>query len=493
MRVAIAGFCMESVSFLPVVHDWAEFEPAACRGAQVIEWHRGCNTTIGGFIEACEHNGVEAVPVLHVDGGAGGAVTDAAFSRYAAEICGGLRALAGQIDGVLLHLHGASATPSRVDPDAELARMVREEVGPSLPIVAAFDYHGNLCAQTIAPLTAVFGYRRSPHVDMAETGLRAGECLVRTVRGEIAPVTAIARPDLMVPSIFSATDLMPLRSIMAAARDCGERSDGYLDVSVFAGFAYADAPNTGFSVVAVADRDEDLARSTVEALGDEIRDRRHALYAPEPVHTVLEAVDIAVHKARTTNLPIVLLEHADRLNDSTYVLRERVRRRVRSAAVPFLWDRDAALAAVAAGVGAQVRLAVGGRSAPRAGGPVTVEGQVVFADPDLRYRTTGPMATGRLVELGPAAVIDADGIVISVTGRPATAVDEDCFVQFGMRARDFDIIVLRSKTHFRAVYEALAAEILIVDTPDYGPADLRALPYRHVPRERVFPFADPED
>lgn len=493
MRVAIAGFCMESASFLPVVHDWQEFEPAVCRGAQVIERHRGCNTTIGGFLEVCEREGVEPQPVLYADGGAGGPVTDAVFDRYGGEICDGLRAMAGHVDGVLLHLHGASATPRRVDPDAELARMVREAVGPDLPVIVAFDYHGNLSAQTIAPTTAVFGYRRSPHTDMAETGRRAGACLVRTVRGEITPVMAIARPDLMVPSVFSATDLRPLKGIMAAARDCGECSEGYLDVSVFAGFAYADAPNTGFSVVAVADGDPDLARSTVEALSDEIRDRRHALYAPQPTHTVLEAVDTALHRARTTNLPIVLVEHADRLNDSTYVLRELIRRRVRSAAVPFLWDREAATAAVAAGVGAHVRLSVGGRSGPRAGGPVTLEGRVVFAEPDLRYRTTGPMATGRLVELGSTAVIDADGLIVSVTSRSVTAVDEDCFVQFGMRARDFDLIVLRSKTHFRAVYEALAAEILIVDTPDYGPADLRSLPYRHVPRERVFPFADPED
>ena len=108
---------------------------------------------------------------------------------------------------------------------------------------------------------------------------------------------------------------------------------------------------------------------------------------------------------------------------------------------------------------------------------MTLEGRVVFAEPDLRYRTTGPMATGRLVELGSTAVIDADGLIVSVTSRSVTAVDEDCFVQFGMRARDFDLIVLRSKTHFRAVYEALAAEILIVDTPDYGPA-VAAVPPR---------------
>jgi microcystin degradation protein MlrC len=97
---------------------------------------------------------------------------------------------------------------------------------------------------------------------------------------------------------------------------------------------------------------------------------------------------------------------------------------------------------------------------------------------------------GRLVELGLAAVLAVNGSMVSVVTRPALTVDEDLFIQFGMQARDFDIIVLRSKTHFRAVYEKLAAEIIIVDTPDWGPADLTKLPYRHVPTEHVFPFTD---
>jgi microcystin degradation protein MlrC len=108
----------------------------------------------------------------------------------------------------------------------------------------------------------------------------------------------------------------------------------------------------------------------------------------------------------------------------------------------------------------------------------------------LTYRTTGPVGRGSEVRLGPTALIDAGGIHVSLTTNPATAIDTDCFTVFGLRAEDFPIIVLRSKTHFRAVYQPLAEDILIVDTPDWGPADLKTLPYRHVPTDRVFPFVD---
>jgi microcystin degradation protein MlrC len=50
--------------------------------------------------------------------------------------------------------------------------------------------------------------------------------------------------------------------------------------------------------------------------------------------------------------------------------------------------------------------------------------------------------------------------------------------------------VLRSKTHFRAVYEELARDILVVDTPDWGPADLTTLPFSRV-RPGVFPITEP--
>ena len=59
-----------------------------------------------------------------------------------------------------------------------------------------------------------------------------------------------------------------------------------------------------------------------------------------------------------------------------------------------------------------------------------------------------------------------------------------------MRFENFDIVILRSKTHFRAAYEPVSEEIIIVDTPDWGPADLTTLPYRHVPVEKIFPFTD---
>jgi microcystin degradation protein MlrC len=78
--------------------------------------------------------------------------------------------------------------------------------------------------------------------------------------------------------------------------------------------------------------------------------------------------------------------------------------------------------------------------------------------------------------------------MVSLTSLPSTAVDDDCLTQFGRALNEFDYVVLRSKTHFRAYFEPVSAEILIVDTPDWGPADLTLLPYQRVPLDTTYPF-----
>ncbi|MCL4746906.1 MAG: M81 family metallopeptidase [Burkholderiaceae bacterium] len=487
LRVAIAGFKLESVTFLPNLTTLADFQAAECSGIKLIDEHRGANTPVGGFIAVCEREGVEMVPIVYAEVGAAGPASDEAFDHYLGRILDGLKDV--DVDGVLLDLHGAMTTPTRMDAEADIFAAVRRQVGGKTRIMAALDYHANLDESTLLDADAAFGYHFSPHIDQAETGERAAQCMVRTLRGELDPAWAIVKPDLMVPSIFSATSLEPLAGLVQdsirVARDCAV----YLDVSVFAGFSYADVPNCGFSVLAVTDGDREFARKTATGFSNTIRDSRPAFSHGELVLGISEGIAQAVRIAEHSSAPVVLLEHADRMGDSTYLLREVVARQLGRTAVPFLWDPQAVAIATTAGIGAQVRLPVGGHSSERAGGAVTVEGKVVFAGPKS-YHVTGPYYTGRLANLGDTVVIDAGFLVLSITSRQFVAVDEDCFTQFGMRASEFDFIVLRSKTHFRAVYESLAAAIVIVDTPDWGPADLTTLKYVHVALDRTYPFSD---
>lgn len=486
MRVAVAGLVLESVSFLPLLTEIEDFRRSECVGDEIIGRYRGTNTTMGGFIKGLSDAGMEIVPILIAGGWAAGSASDEAFVHYVDRICAGLVG-AGRLDGVLLHPHGAMVTPTRLDPDREMVERVRAVIGGDTPLVVALDYHGNIDETWLKVATAIFGYHYSPHIDMAETGERAARCLVMTLKGEMKPVMAIAKPGVMVPSIFSATGMAPLSDIVAESITMPSKVEKLIDVSVFAGFSYADVPNCGFAVVAVANGDVETAEKAAEHFCKRIWCERRALMHDDLVLRLRDGLDRASARAKEASKPIVVLEHADRENDSTYVLREVVRRKLKKVAVPYLCDPQAAMSAATAGVGAEITLEVGGRSSDRAGGPVTLKGKVLFAG-DKTYRGTGAVRKDNQISLGSSAVIDANGVVVILTSSKNTAVDLDPFIQFGLRFEDFDIIVLRSKTHFRAAYEPLADEIIIVDTPDWGPADLSTLPYRHVPVEQVFPF-----
>ena len=486
LRIAVGGFALESVSFLPGAATVEAFEKAAYHGHALIHGLRGSQSPGGGFIDVLDAEGVEIAPLVYTDLGAGGSASDEAFIHYRDLLCQGLAREKDRIDGVLLFLHGAMTTLTRTDPELEFTQAVRAVVGKDMPVYVASDLHGNIAAEFCAYADALFGYHYSPHVDMDETGRRAARALVRKLRGEIAPVTAIRKPDVMLPSIFTATSVPPLSEIVAEGFAWERDNPGILDVSIFCGFAYADVPQVGFSVVVVADGDRALAERAAGALAERIWGAREALLHEDVVLDLATGLDRAYAISETASRPVVLLEHADRLNDSTYILDALARRGGRRVAVPYLLDPQAAAAAIEAGEGATVTLAVGGRSSDRAGSPVTITGTVLYAG-DKSYRGTGAMWNGYPIHLGPTAVIDTGDIVISLVSRYVFAIDLDPFTQFGLDVMDFDIVLLRSKTHFRAVYEPIVEAIVIVDTPDWGPADLTTLPYRNV-RPGLFPL-----
>ncbi|MBT3361282.1 MAG: M81 family metallopeptidase [Rhodospirillales bacterium] len=488
MRIAIGGFALESASFLPKETHIADFEKNARRGADLVSSMRGTASVAGGFIDSLESDDVEILPLVYTDCSAAGNASDDAFDAYCGELCGGMAGAASRVDGALIFLHGAMTTPNRTDPELDLMRAIRNAAGPDLPIMLALDLHANLSPEIVETCSALFGYHYSPHVDMAQTGARAARCMVRMLRGEIEPVTRLVKVPVVLPSIFTATAIEPLSHIVDAGFDWERKEEGVIDVSVFCGFAYADVPQIGFSVAVVTDGDEELAGRVSDDLCARIWDQRHELLHRDLVYSVEAGIARAGELNAKSKKPVVLLEHADRMNDSTWVLRALVKaKNPGRVAVPYLWDPTAAAEAMAAGEGATVTLDVGGHSSDRAGGPVSLTGKVIYCG-EKSYVGTGPMRGGQVIELGPTAVIDAGGIVVWVTERSLSAIDDDPFKQFGFDPAEFDIIVLRSKTHFRAIYEKLAAEIIIVDTPDWGPAELTTLPFKNA-RDGVFPIS----
>ena len=58
------------------------------------------------------------------------------------------------------------------------------------------------------------------------------------------------------------------------------------------------------------------------------------------------------------------------------------------------------------------------------------------------------------------------------------------FAPLGIDYKELDIIVLKSRVHFRRGYDetGIAGAIYEVDAPGWGPADLTTLPYTNIPK-----------
>ena len=220
MRLVIAQMKHETNTFSPVPTPLARFARGGglpLEGEAVREAFKGTGTAIGAFIDLADAAGAESVyPV------AGNAAPSAPVDTDAYEYMAGriVDAVAKGCDAVLLDLHGAMVTQAHDDGEGELLARIRK-VAPGVPIGVALDMHTNLFHAMGKLATVIAGYQTYPHVDMYETGLRAGKAILSNAR----PVLAFGhRP--MLPHVMRQSSLdSPNKEIQGRAQQM-ERQGG---------------------------------------------------------------------------------------------------------------------------------------------------------------------------------------------------------------------------------------------------------------------------
>ncbi|MGZ0190031.1 MAG: M81 family metallopeptidase, partial [Alphaproteobacteria bacterium] len=162
------------------------------RGEETIHARGDANTELAGFADVGRDYGWQIDHVLSAAAGPSGKVERAAFEW----LCDPIVAAAGQrkFDGILLALHGAMVLDFCEDGDGEVLQRIRATVGPDTPIAMTLDPHANVSQRMCSLANIIVSFRTYPHVDMRDTGRRAGKILQRTMAGEISPYTIMAPP-----------------------------------------------------------------------------------------------------------------------------------------------------------------------------------------------------------------------------------------------------------------------------------------------------------
>jgi len=477
IRIAVASFSHETCTFCPTptgIAEWEYYGPPQ-KGTEVLT--RG--DYIHGFVSRCnEYGGTDLVGIYSPRGAKGGSsgswITREAFEKYSRGMAEDL-ANAGKLDGLFLALHGAMAVTGIPKPEAELVRRLREVIG-DIPIVITLDLHANEDHELSDAADAVFITKRYPHYDSGLQGERAARILIRTIRGTYQPVMATRKPGVITPSVFQWTGESPAMEIMERARRWEARVPD-LFVSVAFGFAYADVPDVGATVMVVANNDQELADRVADDMNDYVWRVRES-FAGKKLPKTEEGVTMAIQAAREGKTPIVIGDHSDRSGNATHILEALIQQKGRNFCIATLSDSLAinALISEDSQVGDVVQIQVGGYGDAFAGNPVTIKGILSYF--------------GAYSHFDNVAVIGFpknNWLIITPLLHQVTSTR--IFEPLGINLGELDIIVLKSRVHFRRGYyeNGFAKTIILVDTPGMGPADLTTLEYKNIP-DNLYPL-----
>jgi microcystin degradation protein MlrC len=484
MRVAVGGIYHESNTFFSQPMTMGRFaEKDLHVGPDIIEHWQGTCSEVGGFIEGGRQLGFELLPTVMAWGMPSGALTSETLETLSQILLARLQE-AKPLDGILLSLHGAMVSDSFADADGEILRRVRNTVGVNTPLVVTLDYHANMTEEMIRWPDAIVGYDTYPHIDQNERGLEAADILNRMLQENMRPRIALARRPLLPHILRQLTEKPPMSDAIALAHEL-EARPGIVSVSVFAGFPYCDVPDAGFSVLAVARNDVEVARRATELIAESVWQRRAEFQKSLPCAE--EAVGMAI--AEPSGLA-VLVDVGDNLGagtpgDGSVLLAELLRQRAQGALV-LLCDPQAVAVAVDAGVRQRVRLKVGGKADRNHGEPVGIEG-VVRTISDGVYRNIGPMRDGVLDDQGRTAVVDTDGVLVVLTERRMPMWNLQQLRTLGIEPTRLRIVVVKAAIAYRAAYAPIAQRIIEVDTLGLAAADVRRFDYQRLKRP-IYPL-----
>lgn len=535
MRIAVAGlfeevntFAVESLGFATITGNMTTgFQQWADQA--LIDGYIGSKTYIGGFLDGfAETPEVEVVPTALWSFSAGPTIDGAVYEQMKQDIVDRLAA-ALPLDGVALQLHGAGVAEGVDDVEADLTGAVRQVVGPDVKIACAIDHHSNLTDEHLHNVDLITIVHHYPHVDMYDTALRAARLLPGIISGEIEPHGHFEHIPILL-SCQSTMDGCLHAPIRQKVEEFAQRA-GVHEFSFAYGFPFADVPFNTATVNCWAES-ADLASDTAREFATLLWENRR-LFVCKPVSAadaVDRALDALVQQGRvlpnevrrpevfdesqalpadpsaelerTSGFvpdtdapgPVLIAEKSDNPGggapgDATHVLHELIRNKVEQAAVCTIRDAETVQQAIAAGVGNEIDVELGGKLSSLSGEPVRGKAYVKTIG-DNRYTVVSPMGRGMKFDTGPAVGLTIGGVDVAVVSGVMQPFDAAQMKNVGFDPCDYRVVVLKSANHFRAWWTDIASAIIDCDPPGIASNDLASFTFRNKIRD-AYPL-DPD-
>ena len=495
-RIAIAMLSHEGNSFTPVPTDIPAFRSGtyAIGEADARSLFQGSESEIGGALEFLAAN-----PSWHGDflrmaqAGPAGPLPRETFETIMDGIIPALAAT--RYDAVYLALHGAMLIEDEPRGDLETIRRVRQAIGPTIPLGASFDLHGNMDPEIAQLLDFGAGYKTHPHIDQRPTALRVLSVLQRCVEQGLRPKGAIAPMEAILPSINMRTAEGPMAELEAFAAGLESADPELLDVSTFGGFTYGDTLSAGATAMVWHASSAERAQAIAHSHAAQMKSRRARFFIRLP--TPSEGITQALAGGK---FPIAVTDAGDNagsggIGDTPGLLRALLDADVDVPTIfAYITDPGLVERAQQVGVGGELTGSLGGRLTPLYGAPIPFNG-TVQALTEGKFRNTGPMMRGVLSNFGPTALLSLAGtpggrnVRVIVTTYSRSPHDPGLLALHGIALEDVSLLCVKAKNHFRAAFKPLLTDIIDIDAPGPAALEIKTFTFKHAPRT-LYPLAD---
>ena len=485
-KALIVGLHEESNSFNPVIENYSLFENyGVYDGDEVVKEGAKSGVTILGMLKALKENNIQAVGGLTLRADSGAPISHSivdkfltAFEKTIAEN--------PDIDGVLACMHGATLSEKSFDVCGDIFEKMREIVGDKVIISASFDLHANITDKILKNCDYISGYQTYPHLDLENTGYRAGLRLGERLLGKRYFTAKVDIPQI-APAHAYTTNTGNLKQLMDEAEEL-KKSGVIVDYNIFQVQPWLDVPELNSTVVICA-KDEQTAKSVAETLAKKQFDLRKELLGT-PLLSIDEVIKLALEN--DTGKPVILADSSDSPNagacgDSPAVLEKVLPYKDVLEVAVGLNDERAVKRAFELGVGAEAEFELGGTIAPEISKPVKVVAKVKSLH-DGKFRKFGPQERGIEINLGKTAVLEVGKIHIHISCRTLQG-DIAFYRAFGTEPSLCDLVAVKVCTSFRASYKDIASHMINADTPGVSACNLLSLPYKNRPVP-LYPFEE---
>lgn len=477
MRVFIAALCHESSSFSPIPtsrRSFEEFEYFRPSGQEGFDWALDLNG-YGAFVRRALDAGDEPILSTYTFAQPSGPAVQEDYESLRDEILSDLER-AGQIDAVLLFLHGAQMADGYDDCEGDVLARARAIVGRDTFIGAELDLHANITEDMLVHADALVACRHYPHIDFNERAEHLYDIAQATVSGRLKPKMHYRRIPML--GIFYTTEPQ-LASVNAAALEIQDKTQGVISVSLIHGFPWTDMPALGAGVLMITDGSDVNVEESLNRLAKDFFNAR------KETSSLRISVDNALDIAETDGSrdgPVVLADPCDNAgggapSDSTFILQRILDRGLSGYALGMIWDQVAVQMAFDLGEGARFGMRLGGKCGPSSGAPVDAMVKIVRLKRDMAQ-----IGIGYTHPIGDAALLEVDGNFIVICTTRGQVFSPSCFTDLGLDLSVMTGVVVKSTQHFYDQFAPIASQIVYCETHGAMTLDFQPDLYKRAPR-----------